>query len=349
MGFSPIFRYPEARFISSVLDPYQDVKNLITAFCARDVVKEVLILKHQVSRGEAAKRAARIVAHTKTALQFLEQAEESAIEVSFVPAYYAILNLLKVYILAGPLAGSLHEHSLHGASRGGPSIPRAGLLAETICLYPRGILSLFLESCSNGRLKPTSRSSVRMGDLYRLIVDVSSELHLATGHSGDTVQVKVGERHEPGKQLKVLPFLEFAPTDNGNGRRRPSLLGKEFYKVSSVPGRFEVAGLKIPDGKSAVEVLSPFIATEFLYYPMGGLSLVSVAPRRLLFPEEFPLALLFFHMSSVTRYNPEFLWRIRDSKHWPIVSAARRHGLFKMLLLFWCFMQKETLLINHNI
>ena len=51
------------------------------------------------------------------------------------------------------------------------------------------------------------------------------------------------------------------------------------------------------------------------------------------FPEEFPIALLFFHMGSVVRYQPEFLAKLRDSRHWPILASASRHGLFKFLLL----------------
>jgi hypothetical protein len=348
MKLYPILRYADVRVLHSVLDPYQDVKNLITALCSRGFVKDILILRHHLPSGEATKRAERIVAHVKTALQFLEQAEGCAVEVSFLPAYYAILNLLKVYILAGPFADSLQDESQHGATRKSGTRMRRGLLTETVELHSRGALSLFLRTSTGDALKP-DKQTVKIGHLYPLIVDIASELDLTSGSSGCTVQVAVGERHEPGRKLKRIPFIEVGHDDKTVASSRPWAFRGRLRKVSTVPARFEVPGLTIPQGKSAQEVLRPFIATDFLYYPMGGFSLVSLAPKKLQFPEEFPLALLFFHMSSVTRYNPEFLWAIRDSQHWPIVAAARRHGLFKMLLLFWCFMQKETLLINHNI
>jgi hypothetical protein len=63
-------------------------------------------------------------------------------------------------------------------------------------------------------------------------------------------------------------------------------------------------------------------------------------------PEELPIAIALFHISSVVRYKPEFFARIRNSKYWPVVGAARQHILYKFLLLFSSFVRQETMVVR---
>jgi hypothetical protein len=59
-------------------------------------------------------------------------------------------------------------------------------------------------------------------------------------------------------------------------------------------------------------------------------------------PEEFASALVFFHLSSVCRYNPELLEKIMRSECWPMLLAARRHALFDFLLKTWSFITQKN-------
>ncbi len=79
-----------------------------------------------------------------------------------------------------------------------------------------------------------------------------------------------------------------------------------------------------------------------LYTPAPEAVRTPLCSKHLLLPEELPIALMFFHMSSVVRYKPEFLERLQQSKHWPVLAVAKRHSLLRVLLLFWAHMHKRV-------
>jgi hypothetical protein len=54
---------------------------------------------------------------------------------------------------------------------------------------------------------------------------------------------------------------------------------------------------------------------------------------KMLVPEEIPIFIVLFHLSSIVRYKPRFLDTIRDSDAWPLVLVARRHLLYRGMLL----------------
>jgi len=77
------------------------------------------------------------------------------------------------------------------------------------------------------------------------------------------------------------------------------------------------------------------------------LGLTPVCGRLEMF-EELSLLLAFFHMSNVSRYNPEFLSALRDSRFWPVLLVLKRQGMFDAMQLFWSFMHKKALLLTHG-
>jgi hypothetical protein len=50
----------------------------------------------------------------------------------------------------------------------------------------------------------------------------------------------------------------------------------------------------------------------------------------------------------VTRYKPEFLERLMDSKFWPFLATSRSHALTKFLLLFWSFVHQVNYYIRRE-
>ena len=59
-------------------------------------------------------------------------------------------------------------------------------------------------------------------------------------------------------------------------------------------------------------------------------------------PEEIPIYLAFFHMSSVVRYKPHLLSELKKSRYWSFFLAMERHCSFKMLLLFYNLFTKTS-------
>jgi hypothetical protein len=64
--------------------------------------------------------------------------------------------------------------------------------------------------------------------------------------------------------------------------------------------------------------------------------------------EELPIVLAFFHLSSVVRYKPEFLARLRDSRYWPVLMSMQTHCMNKLLLLFWSYVHRRTILFERD-
>ena len=115
---------------------------------------------------------------------------------------------------------------------------------------------------------------------------------------------------------------------------------RTFSKVPGAPGRF--VGQPISSSSVEEDEVRKQLRTFLLYSETGGHPMTPVSGRDLLLPEELPIALLFFYMSSVTRYRPDFLDRLADSQFWPFLVTARSHALTKFLLLLWSFVHQEN-------
>jgi len=66
----------------------------------------------------------------------------------------------------------------------------------------------------------------------------------------------------------------------------------------------------------------------------------------ILLPEEVPIWIAFFHMSSIVRYRPEYLAKLFDDKSWPVLHGLSRHGIFRYLNLTLNFAHQTTYSIN---
>lgn len=64
------------------------------------------------------------------------------------------------------------------------------------------------------------------------------------------------------------------------------------------------------------------------------------------FPEEFFLLLAFFHLAHVARYEPVFLYKLKETRGWPVVEALKAHGLALMMRLFISFAMKKAIVLN---
>jgi hypothetical protein len=87
--------------------------------------------------------------------------------------------------------------------------------------------------------------------------------------------------------------------------------------------------------------LRPYLLNHPLYPSDQRYASTPICDMQLFLPEEIPIILTSFHLSSIVRYKPEFFARVRDSRFWPIVAASRQHCLFKFLLLTWSFLQQR--------
>lgn len=336
-----VTRYNEVYSIRTQLDPFQDVVLLIEAFTSSEYLVDTIATAHGFSTQQAHNRSKRMIPHIQTALQYLHQSLEGPVEVSFLPTYYAILNFLKLYILLGPRHADLAKQRWHGASYPGHAKNSQKLLTENVVLHSKGALPLFYETLTGERI--LDNTNVPMRDVYPYVLDIGAEFLLATGQSSKLAGVSF-EATSIDSTYETL----FTQIEAFDGKHQPSLrqlpLLTGFKKDPTNPVRF--IGPVPPTGTNLESWVRRQIQPLFIYDRGNHGIATPMTGRKLLVPEEFPIALMFFHMSSVVRYKPEFLAKLRDSRDWPMLAAAQRHSLFKMLLLLWSFLHQKTLIVT---
>ena len=339
-----IERYDVSGGFSSCFDPLDDLVLHLDFLAAVNYTVDLLRLKHGVPAADARSRACRIRPHARLAAQYVRQARTGPVEVSFVPSYYAILNLLKIWILCSPEHARLRGNRWHGATYD-PNTPlRRTLTAETITLRREGAIPLFYEVLTGQRI--ADRTQIAMRDIYPYITDVSTEWSLASGTlSREAVVDPSVDRIPSGLRARYTVSTETAKR-SAPLSHLPALGGCK--RDRSDPSQF-VASAVLPAGAEPRAVVCAGLDRRFLYYPDRGKTITALMPGPILMPEAIPITLAFYHLSCVARYNPESLERLEDSKYWPVVAALRPHALFKFLLHFWSFMRQANVSVNRQL
>lgn len=338
MAVINVYRYEGCSHIISNLDPLSDLVTWLEYYAAIDYLVSLLVTRHGIPANEARQRARIIAPHVRLAREYIDQAISGPRDVAFLPTYYAILNLLKICILFGPHHALLATNRWHGASYEGYGTDSQNLLTDKITLKRGGALPLFYRTLTGQII--TKDIPLRLSEIYPFILDISSEYGMAAGREAQIVDLQF-EVVEINKR-QHLRVAVFPLTGNPipNLRQLKVLVG--FKKDAAKPELFiskPIAGILPPQ-------IRPHLRPYLLYHHVNGSPATRVSGSHLVFPEEFPIALAFFHMSSVVRYKPEFLARLKDSKYWPVLSTLRRHALFKFLIAFWSFTHKKTLALN---
>lgn len=276
-------------------------------------------------------------------MAYIDQALSGPNEVAFLPAYYAILNLLKVYILSSGKYQLLPANRWHGASYDGSQRTRQSLLTEEILLRSGGTVPLFYEVITGARVR--DRTLVKLRDVYPYIANVGLEWTMATG-SRPLSMVGLASKVELVRKKKRARFEVVIFSDHPSDlskRRIPAL-----HDVNRVPKQSMIyrSSRAYASGTPDEVVIRGHIRSFLLYAPTEELAITPNCSPQLMLPEELPIVLAFFHLSSIVRYQPESFARLRDSKYWPVLSAMRSQGLFRFLTLFWSFVQQQTVTIS---
>jgi len=316
---------------------------ILEGAASKDYLTEVVGGRHGLSKDEASTRAPAIACHLRAALQFCEQAQTGPKALSFLPGYYACLNLLKVYILLGPHWADLKNNSWHGVTYRGKKDSRTPM-TEVLQLGNGGAIPLFYRTVSGSPVpirKPAKKKSIKVGDLCSRIQHISAEYSLASGKPSDLCDLKFAIH-----DLQPAPCLA--------AHQSPPYVPVSSLKVlrGFPPNGIKELSVGVSKDQSAqVELVASHLCRCLLYHPIldfDGQQLVytAVASGNFLWVEELPITLLFYYLSSVVRYNPQFLSKMKDSRFWFIFLAFRRHGLLQALTLAWSHLHQQSLIIS---
>jgi hypothetical protein len=340
-----ILRYPVDVVVTSTQNGFSDVLDWLGFLSASDYLRDILVKVHGLTAPEAKRRASEIIPHVRIASGYIQQSLEGPRDLAFLPAYYSILNLSKIYVLLGPRHADLPKHRTHGVSYNANRKDSQTVLTEVIALHRSGVFPLFYETLTGRPMKP-GRCELQLKAVLPCIVGTGFEYALATGKAVQMCALQFGI---VGNRLTATATAfheipDVPPTQPPNARIQ-CLQGFEpvpgFVPQALQLGQFSGEVVANPVDFSA-EIRRQVRTYLFLRRHDQDSSWTLFGTRKIEFPEEIPIWLLFFYMSSIVRYKPEFFSRLKDSKYWPQLSAARLHAFLDFLLAFWSFVHRRN-------
>ncbi|EKD52654.1 MAG: hypothetical protein ACD_61C00282G0016 [uncultured bacterium] len=336
-------RYDNVSIVRTKLDPIQDVLCWIGGLRSKGYVERILRDIHGYKiKSSIEPRALSISRHAETAVNLLNQGLNGPVETSFLPIYYGLLNLSKIYIICSKNYIKLKQR--HNRKHGAEHRPHHGrpryFMKDRVLLKKRGAIPLLYNTITGFDI-PSKEYVVELKDVYPYIVDVSFEHNFL--HSERRLQIcQFGiERNDAAGHFLRASFLSDQIKGCQNKSINQSLFGlsKEIsdgtFRSPRIIGNYDLVSKQLKNNFRRY-LLYDYIDNDNLY------SYVPLSSKQLLLPEEIPLILAFFHLSNIVRYNPDLLFELMDSQEWSMIQALSRHGALRFMTLFWSYFQKTS-------
>jgi YaaC-like Protein len=333
-------RFEIDEIVGSTQSGYVDNLDWLGFLCAKDYLVALLRDVHGMTARDAEKRSTQIIPHVRLASGYIRQSQEGPSELSYLPAYYAILNLMKVYVLLGPRHAELASNRWHGATYEVGGKDSHSILTEEIVLRRGGVFPLFYSTIT-GRNLGTRPVKLQVRDFLKFVSGVAHEYTLATGQ----------QAAQCGISFVIVPH-------NGVNHFQAHIASRAVMSTrdrvqclhaftATPPNSRILIGPPVANPQAPLLELRACVHTHLLYRINATETCAMITNNQnLQYPQEFPIALLFFYMSSIVRYRPEFFARLRDSKYWPVISSARIHAFLDFLFAFWSYVQKRNYFVT---
>jgi hypothetical protein len=341
-----ILRYDNSTNVITQLDPIDAITTWITGLNSISYTSDLLISTHNYKRGKDTRNAAHTIStYAKNALAFLDQAYSGPPDHSYLPLYYSILNLSKIYIIVAGHGGSLETNRWHGVSYNPQAKASHDILTERITLKPGGIFPLFYQVLTTQKWIHGDKN-ISLRNIIPYIRGTSHEFAHAYKEAPpyQIIKIIIEGDDKIGYRLTASTYNKDHP--NGNKLRfLKAITG--FRQDTGSQNIFHTPFINAINIDQAWPRLLKNVRRYLLYEPLYSSmdtilgAVTPISNCKLLLPEEIPIWLTFFYLSSVVRYNPEFLDKLEDSKAWPILLCLRKDSIFNFLRLFWSFIQKS--------
>lgn len=331
-------RYPNLERVTTHLDPFDDVIDFLRALTSSEYFAEIARMHPGAQGGSVRTLASEGTSYARLAMDYIDQAYSSSSRVAFLPLYYALLNICKLYVVLGPHRANLSDQRHHGVSYRTAGKESRGLLTEEIRLMNRGAIPLFYKTITG---KALQNVTVSMSDIYPYIIPISAEFTLAS--KTKDIRYAGGRFTTVPKDHGVAPCLELSLKE---GQSFPEMGELKTIKRFKRQGDLLVGSAVSPKNvKNLRRQIRPFLvyANEQRDEDDDVYVHVPVSSQRLLMPEELPIVLAFFHMSSVCRYRPQMLDRLLDSRFHTVLLSLQRHAMFRFFVLAWSYIHNKSL------
>ncbi len=327
-----LLRYKETNVISTRLDVLEETMNYLSFFRSLEFTEDNLLKTHNIRN--AAKRkilAKEIKEHISLSIDLANQAFNSKEELSYLPLYYSCLNLIKAHLLFMNKKEDLYRNLKHGMSYN-EKLMRRDFFNEELTFYKDGVVPFYYRTISGKTITNSERIRIKIKDVYAKIKDIYAEyLLLSSGHS-QIIELKGGIIEYQGEEFiklikhssryENLPSLRSVSSIN-NFKLHPD---KQLY-LSKEPIINENQIEKYINDNINKYYISNYFCNnckEFHLYTF-------VSGAKHVFNEELSIALAYFHLSNIIRYNPIHYRKLVDSKYNPLITALRKNGYFTFI------------------
>ena len=347
-----IKKYKNSKSTFSPLDAFGDALDLLALLAVEDFVEEKLSTLHNKSIAEAKVISKRIIAHADVALAYANLSLSAPPEISFLPGYYCILNMAKIQSLAGTKSHLFDNHTKwHGVNYSGAGKSSRGLLTDEITLQRGGALALFHNTMTGNEV--TKKKVFRLRDVYSQISVIGSEYSLVSGIEEKVLSISFTSVEKTKKftltaKVNVLDYVNSKRVPYAGAISSIPCL-KGFRKVTHTKNTFQVKGT-VSNSETLEDACRRMVGTQYLLDGVVNDDASYCYPQyqSIKITEDMAIAMAFFHMSSVCRYNPEFLHKLSASKYWTPIMSLRRHALYKFLIGTWCFITQTNYKIQSS-
>lgn len=339
---SEILRYDKSAFVHTNLNPLEDLSFWIKGLGSIGYVSDILKIAHNIkNRNDIKCRAKTISRHADLAVQFISQGFNGPIETSFLPLYYCLLNLSKIYILCSSKNIELEKNRWHGAICKFDKNNK--FLKDKIIITKRGTIPLFYEVLTHEKL--INKSIIEIKDIYPYIHNISHEYKFIYKKTSKLQSCKFSIIGNQQSNYKINCNLlgDIIP---GALNKIYNQILKDFKKINDTKYQSKFT---FSNKKEAEKQLNNSLKRFLLYTEKSQhdtSTKVPISSKSILLPEELPILLAFFHLSNIVRYNPDYLYQIKDSKDWSMIQPLSRHGVCRFMILFWSYFHQKTFYIN---
>lgn len=340
-----ILRYDSTKIVRTPLDPLDDISSWFTGLRSRGFVGDLLKEIHGFNDRAKIKRASKAISsHAENAVNLLSQGFSGSTDVSFLPIYYALLNIAKIYIILKDKQSELEQQRWHGASYNPKS--RHDLMTEEITLHKKGAIPLYFQSITNQNLVGSKKTiPVKMKEIYPFIRSIEHEFSEIYNPAQlyYPISINLEGNDTDGFKLKA-DITDKIPLPNFNKRYIKVLNGFDLVskvhntkkgRVINRTGVNSYITRLVKDSKENAkrQLVKQYLRRYLLSTDNAVSAITPISNNRLIWPEELPILLAFHHMSNVVRYNPEMLEQFKDSKAWTLLLTLTRHGTLSFLVL----------------
>lgn len=275
-----IYRYPHFIKVHTVSDPLTVLSRYLEFLTSKDYLVDILVSKHGIPKTDATFRFTRVGPHIKAATAYIDQALSGPSDVAFLPAYYAILNLMKVYVLFSNKHQLLRQNRWHGATYDVYRKDSHNLATEFIVLRKGGAIPLFYEAVTGQKISKDWR--IRMDEIYQYIIDISAEWSMASGKPLRMAQI---EFETPKIKRQIEPVAITKPLYTSGKIKVSQLKVLKDFRNRRGYNQFVGKRISLPRVLSTDDIVRNQLNPFLLYYPAGKFVLTPICGKSLLMLE----------------------------------------------------------------